>query len=348
MTESTTISDEARALHDSAIVIDATCPLANKRSEDGLSAPYLDWWIEGGATAIAPTVASREGAADGLRSVAFWRDLIARDDRLRLVTSAADVEQAKRDGTLGIILHFQGIGPIENDLNLVEVYKALGVGIIQLAYNIQSLAGAGCEVRDDEGLTPFGRALVERMNQHRVIVDCSHTGRRTTLEAIAHSRAPTVFSHANPFAVRPSGRAATDEQIRAVAATGGLTGIVGFPAFVSQGARPTLDQFIDHIAYVADLVGIEHVALGIDYFTGQVGVVDDDTAARGYRQWVDAGIWDPDNYPPPPYHYPEGIDTPRTLQNITARLLERGFTPADCRKVLGENWLRVYRAVWGA
>lgn len=348
MTDSVTISDEARALHESAIVIDATCPLANKRSEDGLKAPYLDWWIEGGATAIAPTVASREGTDEGLKSVAFWRTLIARDERLRLVTSAADVEGAKRDGKLGIILHFQGIGPLEDDINLVEVYKALGVGIIQLAYNVQSLAGAGCEVRNDEGLTDFGRQLIERMNEQRVIVDCSHTGRRTTLEAMAHSQAPVVFSHANPFAVRPSGRAASDEQIRAVAATGGLTGIVGFPAFVSQGPKPTLDQFIDHIAYVADLVGIEHVALGIDYFTGQVGVVDDDTAAQGYAQWVGAGIWDPDNYPPPPYYYPEGIGTPRTLQNITGRMLERGFTPDDCRKVLGENWLRVYRAVWGS
>jgi membrane dipeptidase len=332
---------DARAVHESAIVIDATCPLA-QRTE------FLDWWIEGGTTALAPTVASREGTAEALRRVAFWRDLTARDERLRLVTRAADIEQAKQDGTLGIIIHFQGIGPIEDDLNLVEVFKTLGLGMMQLAYNVQSLAGAGCEVAVDEGLTPFGRDLIDRMNAQRVIVDCSHTGRRTTLEAIARSQAPTVFSHANPAAMHPSGRCISDEQIRAVAATGGLTGMVGFPAFVSSDRHPTLDQFIDHIAYVADLVGIDHVALGIDYFTGQVPVVDDETARKGYDQWVAAGLWDPANYPPPPYHYPQGIDTPRGLPNLTAGMLRRGFTPEDCHKVLGGNWLRVFRAVWGA
>jgi membrane dipeptidase len=265
-----------------------------------------------------------------------------------LVRSAADVQACKREGRFGIIFHIQGTVPIEDNLDLIAVYKALGVGIIQLTYNVRNRAGDGCEERNDAGLSNFGVDLVKRLNEERVIVDCSHTGYRTTMEAIALSTAPVVFSHANAKAVHPSPRSITDEQIRAVAATGGLVGTVGFPAFVSARPQPTLDEFIDHIAYIAELVGIEHTAIGIDYFTGQAGVMELGLARKNYAQWIASRLWQPETYPPPPYHYPAGIEDPRGLPNLTARLLERGFSEDDARKVLGENWLRVYRAVWGA
>ncbi|RIK46974.1 MAG: peptidase M19 [Chloroflexi bacterium] len=330
----------AERVHRDAIIIDATCPL--------LDPTYVDWWIEGGATAAAPTLASSEDAAHTCKRIGGWLRAIAQDPRLRLVRSAADVEACKRDGAFGIIFHIQGTAPIEDNLDMISVYKALGVGIIQLTYNVRNRAGDGCEERNDAGLSNFGVDLVKRLNEERVIVDCSHTGYRTTMEAIALSTAPVVFSHANAKAVHPSPRNITDEQIRAVAATGGLVGTVGFPAFVSARPHPTLDEFIDHIAYIADLVGIEHTAIGIDYFTGQAGVMELEQAKANYARWIASRLWQPETYPPPPYHYPAGIDDPRGLPNLTARLLERGFSEPDVRKVLGENWLRVYRAVWGA
>jgi membrane dipeptidase len=327
-------------VHAEAIVIDAVCPLlADPR--------YIPWWVEGGATAAAPTVGAFEGPRETLKSVARWVRLTASDPTLVLVKRAADIEAAKRENKFGIILHFQNTIMYEDDLDLIDAFKALGVGMAQLTYNVKNRVGDGCEERTDCGLSYFGMRLIERCNQARVIVDCSHTGYRTTLEAIEHSSAPVVFSHANAKALRPSGRTITDEQIKAVAATGGLVGSVGFPAFVSRQPRPTLDEFIDHIAYIADLVGIDHTGLGIDYFTGQAGVVEQEEAERSYRRAVDAGIWDPDNYPPPPYYYPSGIETPRTLPNLTKRLLERGFSVEDTKKVLGGNWLRVFRSVWG-
>jgi membrane dipeptidase len=329
----------AARIHREAIVIDATCPL--------LTGDYVDWWIEGGATAAAPTVGGFEPAMTALRTIAGWHRLIQLDARLRLIRAARDIEAARANDQFGIILHFQGTDPIENDLNLVEAYKALGVGMIQLTYNVKNRVGDGCEERTDGGLSNFGVRLIERMNQARVIVDCSHTGYRTTMEAIALSAAPVVFSHANAKAVYPSARNITDDQIKAVAATGGLVGAVGFPAIVSSSPRPSLDEFIDHIAYVADLVGIEHVGLGIDYFPGQEGVADLETARKRYQAAVDVGRWHPDTYPPPPYVYPAGIETPRTLHNLTARLLERGFDEASVKLILGGNWLRVFRAIWG-
>jgi membrane dipeptidase len=122
--------------------------------------------------------------------------------------------------------------------------------------------------------------------------------------------------------------------------------VVGFPAFVAATPRPSLDQMIDHVAWYADTIGIDHVGIGIDYFLGQHGIVDDAAARRTYDEQVRTGRWG-EGYPPPPYHYPAGIETPDRLANLTAGLLARGFSEADARKVLGGNWLRVYRAVWG-
>jgi membrane dipeptidase len=332
----------AEALHRNAIVIDATCPLVTYRQ-------HFDLYRKGGCTAIAPTVGGSggsPGAGGTLAELGRWHTLLRERDDLLLVRRAGDVEQAKREGRLGLVLHFQGTDPIENDLDLVEAYKALGVGIIQLTYNVKNRVGDGCEERTDAGLSRFGLRLIERMNKARVIVDCSHTGYRTTLDAIHASSAPVVFSHANAYAVHPSPRNIKDDQAKAVAATGGLVGIVGYPAFVAATPRPTLDQMLDHAAYYADLIGTDHIGIGVDFFTGQRGIVDDATARRMYDQLRAAGRWS-DGYPPPPYYYPQGLETPDKFANLTAALLKRGFSESDTRKILGENWVRIYRAVWG-
>jgi membrane dipeptidase len=336
------MSADFQDLHRDAIVIDAVCPLL---ADPG----HLDLYRRGGLTLVAPTVGGfAGGAAETLRSIGRWLKLVRESKDFLLVKQAADVRRAKAEGKLGILLHFQGTEPIEDDLNLVDAYKELGVGIIQLSYNVKNRFGDGCEERTDAGLSRLGLRLIERLNSARVIVDCSHTGYHTTMDAISASTAPVVFSHANPRAVYASPRNILDEQIKAVAATRGLTGIVGYPAFVSASARPTLDEFIDHIDHVVQLVGIDHVALGIDYFEGMDPIMPLERAKRQYEHFIASGIWSAKSYPPPPYHYPEGIETPQDFPNLTAGLLRRGYGEADIRKILGENWLRVYRAVWGA
>ena len=327
-------------IHDEAIVIDAVSPLAMRRQ-------YIDWYIEGGATATAPTIAVFEGAGPTLRILGDWIRAIDADPRLTLVKRAADFAAAKADGKFGVLFHFQGTGPIEDDLNLIDAYKALGVGMIQLAYNIKNSVGDGCEERTDAGLSYFGLQVVERLNEARVVVDCTHTGYRTTMDAIEASTRPVVFSHSNPKAVKESARNIRDEQIKAAAATGGLIGMVGFPAFVSASPRPTLDEFIDHIDYVVKLVGDDHVGLGIDYYWIQAAFTEIEEATRLYEEFVSAGKWRPDSYPPPPIHYVDGIETPCDLRNLTRRLLERGYSEEATKKILGGNWVRVFREVWG-
>lgn len=302
---------------------------------------------EGGVTVTVPSVAGTDPAAATMRSIARWKRLIAADPTLAAIHGTADIEAAKASGRMGILLHFQGTGPIEDDLDLIDLYKELGVGVIGLCYNVRNRVGDGAEERTDSGLSRFGLALVRRLNETRVIVDCSHTGVRTSLEAAEVSHAPVVASHSKPRGLHPSPRNVPDDLIKAIAETGGVVGTAGFPSFLGTETKPTLDRFIDAISYVADLAGIDHTALGIDYYRGQHEVASPERAQAHYDAALRAGIWQPGTYPPPPHHHPDGIATPRDLPNLTARMLERGFTVDDVTKVLGLNWMRVYHAVWG-
>ncbi len=326
-------------LHADAIVVDAVCPLARDRR-------YLDWYREGGVTLTVPSVGGTELSGPTLRNIASWKRTLADDPTLAMVRSAADVEAAKAAGRMGIAMHFQGTDPVEDDLDLVRVYKELGVGVIGLCYNVKNRVGDGSEERTDSGLSRFGMDLVRRLNEFRIILDCSHTGVRTSLEAVETGTAPAVLSHSNPRGIHETARNVPDDLIKAIAESGGVVGTAGFPSFLGAEPKPTLDRFIDAIAYVADLVGIQHTGLGVDYYLGQHEVASLEQAQEMYDSLIRSGSWQPETYPPPPHHYPDGISTPRELPNLTARLLERGFSPDDVRLVLGGNWLRVYREVW--
>jgi membrane dipeptidase len=331
----------ATDLHRCAIIIDATCPLVRIPR-------YVDWWREGGATAIAPTITGVEGnARSGFAAIGRWQRYVRERDDTLIVYRAGDIERAKREGKLGLVLHCQGTAIMEDEIDLLDAYQAAGLRVVQLCYNRRNLIGDGASERSDGGLSYFGLKVIERLNALRLVIDCAHTGERTSLEAVERSSAPVVISHANAFALHDNGRNVSDDLIKAIAGSGGLVGTVGFPPFLTWDGQPELDRFIDDIAYKADLVGMDHVGLGIDYYEGQHGVEPDDVAMTRYEHRLATGQWRPEEYPPPPYRFPKGIETPRTLPALTGRLLERGFGEDDVRKVLGLNWMRVYEAVWG-
>ncbi|ESW63456.1 dipeptidase [Mesorhizobium sp. C277A] len=329
-----------KQLHEAAIIIDAVCPLLDDHAR-------IADYQAGGLTAIAPTVGYWHGAGATMRTIGSWHRLLRERDDLVLVRAAADIRKAKALGKTGIIMHFQGPAPIEDSLDLIDAFKALGVGIMQLAYNVKNRIGDGCEERTDAGLSRFGLQVVDRMNQARMIVDCSHTGIQTTMDAIEHSSAPVIISHANAKSVHPSPRNISDEMIKAIAESGGTIGVVGFPGFVSGDKRPTIDQFIDHIVYMCDLVGTQCITLGIDYYSGQSPYMDDAASIKDYRGFLAENIWSADAYPEPPHFYPAGIETPKTMLALTEALLRRGFTADDIRKIYGDNLLRIYETIWG-
>lgn len=322
----------ASALHESAVVVDGTCPGYYWMQN-------LPAWREGGATCCVVTVVAFEDIRQAASGIAgMFRFIREHPDDLVLATTVDDIVAAKAAGKLAVVLQFQGTHALGYELDLVEFYWRLGIRVIQLTYNQRSPVGDGCEEPGNAGLSAFGRNVVAEMNRLGIVVDVSHTGERTSLDAVEVSTAPVVASHSNPAALHPSARNISDDLIKALAGTGGLVGINGFSAFLDAG-RPGLDRFVDHIAYVADLVGIEHVALGLDYTIREAPL-------ELYEQYVRDGIWSAATYPPPPWTFPDRLDTAAEFPNLTARLLERGFADADVRAVLGTNWLRVFGAVW--
>ena len=332
---------DSTQLHRDAIIIDATCPLARKHE-------YIQWYREGGATAIAPTITGVTGnARSGFALIGGWHRYARERDDTLIARQATDIELAKHERKLALILHCQGTAIIEDELDLVDAYQQAGLRIVQLCYNRKDLVGDGAAEKNDSGLSHFGTALVKRLNRLGMVVDCSHTGERTSLDAVETSSDPVIISHANARALHANRRNVSNDLIREIARSGGVIGTVGFPAFLIANGQPTLDQFIDDIAYKADLVGIEHVGIGIDYYEGQHPVEDEQAALSRYRARLETGQWHAEDYPPPPYRFPQGIETPRTLEPLTRRLLERGFSESDVRKIWGLNWIRVYRQVWG-
>jgi membrane dipeptidase len=266
---------------------------------------------------------------------------------LVLCRSAHDIRQAKKDGKLGIFYHFQGPSPLDISLDRVWYYKQMGVGVMQFAYNTRNPYANGITERVDGGLSILGQRLVKACNEARMIVDVSHTGAKSSFDAISASTEPVIISHGNARGLIDSPRNVNDDLIKAIAATGGFVGAVAFPPFVSKNKRPTMDDMVAMIDYLVELVGVDHVTMGLDYDRSTHGILPEEEVQAQYEMLLESGAWDQSAYPPPPYHYPEGMELPNTLHNLTGALLARGYSKEDLAKIWGGNWLRVIDLVWG-
>ncbi|HXS62454.1 MAG TPA: dipeptidase [Streptosporangiaceae bacterium] len=309
--------------------LDAACPLIQPRD----LAKYLPDLRAGEVTTVLATVASIEDSRYTVAALAHWLSLERQSSLgFRIARCSADIDAAHAAGDLAVVLHFQGGDPIEADVNLLDAYHALGVRVMQPTYNARNRLGDGCLERANSGLSKLGRAAIARMNELGIAVDIAHVGRRTSLEVIEASAAPVIVSHGNACGVYDSRRNLTDEQIKAVAASGGVIGVCAFPGFVSA-ADADLDKVLDHVDYLAGLVGAEHVGLGLDFATE----TEEDYDYFGYEE---------DTYPRPPWTYPPGIAGFADLRNIGPALARRGYTAEQIAGIASGNFLRVFRAVW--
>jgi membrane dipeptidase len=330
----------AERIHAESIVFDAACPLA-------VVGTWYESWVKGGATAIAPTVAwPRDDTASAVRRITDYLGMIANDPRLMLIERTDQFHEAKRTNRMGIVLHFQTPYPFARDLSLVRMFHKLGVRMVQITYNVKNYVGDGCEERTDCGLSKFGIKLIKELNSQGIVVDLSHTGYRTTMEAMEVSEHPCVFSHSNPKAVHDSVRNITDDQIKAVAQRGGVIGLNATAYFVAKKTQPTMKDLVAHVKYIADLVGIDYIGVGLDYYEGMSSVASDEEAWRLYNSFVAEGVWAPPTYVPPPWPFPREIRLPENLPNLTVALAEEGFHEEEIKKVLGLNFLRVFEQCW--
>lgn len=295
-----------------------------------------------GVTAINATIAVWDDYGQVLDNITRWYAwLDANADLILQVNAADDIRRAKRLGKTGVIFGWQNAAPIGGDIGRLRLFHRLGVRIIQLTYNERNLLGNGCYERVDEGLSRFGLSVVAEMNRLGILIDLSHCGDRTTLEAIEASELPVAITHANARAQFDHPRNKTDEAIRALVGRGGVIGANAFPMFFPGGFDATVEVYLDAIEGLVQRAGPEHVAIGTDFCMEQ---------SREWFQWIFSSQGSiPAKevaFTPHPYRHLRGFEDPGKFEDLADRLGRRGYDDRVVAGILGENWLRLFEQVW--
>jgi membrane dipeptidase len=304
------------------------------RPQDNSFLPQLRRYRAAGVSAVMLNVGFGDmGAEEHLRNLASMRHWIeARPAEYLLLNTADDITLAHASGRLAVGFDIEGANAIGDQLSLVSAYYALGVRWMLLVYNNNNRVGGGCQDADT-GLTPFGRQVLAEMERVGMQVCCSHTGHRTVRDVLALATRPVIFSHSNASALHAHPRNIPDDLIRACAATGGVVGINGIGSFLGQNDNRS-ETFARHVDHVAQLVGPQHVALGLDYvFDTQE--MEDYLAKMAHTFPAELG-------------YQKGLRmvAPEQLEEIVSTLQQWGYSDTDLQAVLGGNWMRLARAVW--
>ncbi|MFC3025038.1 dipeptidase [Vibrio zhugei] len=322
----------ATDLHDDAIVIDGLVIAKWERE-------LFEDMRKGGITAANCTVSVWEGFQNTVDNIVAMNALLDENSDLVLkVRKTEDIRRAKQAGKTGVMMGFQNAHAFEDQLGYVQIFKDLGVGVVQMCYNTQNLVGTGCYERDG-GLSGFGHEIVAEMNDVGMMCDLSHVGAHTSKEVILASKKPVCYSHCLPSGLKDHPRNKSDEELKFIADHGGFVGVTMFAPFLKNGIHSTVDDYVEAIAYIYNLVGEDQIGIGTDFTQGHgQSFFEWLTHDKGYaRRLTNFGeIINPD-----------GIRTLGDFPNLTEALLRHGFTEPQVRKIMGENWLRVLGDVWG-
>jgi membrane dipeptidase len=322
------ISEQAKQIHSQSLVWDAhACFPLNPNSNLNELKRYRDSGVNFVSLNIGMDMDSFENV---IRVLACFRNHIAlHPDELILALSVDDILRAKDSGKLAIAFDLEGSDPIRGDINLVPFYYDLGIRQMLLAYNKDNRASGGC-MEGNIGLTDFGKRVIQEMNRVGMVVDVTHMGYLATMDAFEVSSSPVIFSHSNPKGVLDHARNISDEQIKACAKTGGVVAINGIGDFLGGTSNEIIVQ---HIEYVMDLVGPEHVGIGLDYVVDKQELID---YIEGH----------PDIFPREKFNDYLSFVEPEQLPQITELLYKKGHGEQVIRGILGENFLRVAKQVW--
>lgn len=357
-----------RDVSESAVVINALGGLSNPnaRSEEpapatgvsGADRDMIDARViadarASGLTAVNITLGHVAGDMEpfehSVREIGIWDRRIERHSAdLVKVRTAADIVKAKRENRIGVIYGFQNSTMMGDDVSRVDIFANLGVRVFQLTYNPANAAGDGSMAPENRGLTPFGRALVDRLNANDVMVDLSHSGQRTCLDAIRASRKPISINHTGCRALVDLPRNKTDEELRLVAEKGGFVGIYFMP-FLNKASKATADDVVAHIEHALKVCGEDHVGIGTD---GGITAIDDLDAYKAeiaieIANRKAAGIGavgeNPDTLP-----FVIDLRGPDQFHDLADRLRARGHSERVVDKILGLNFLSYAKMIWGA
>jgi membrane dipeptidase len=329
------VSEPDRAWLADAVVWDnhACMPL---RADDSFL-PQLERCRHAGLTLVTLNVGfDLTSFEQNLRVLAHFRWFVqCHPDRYQLVHTLTDIYAAKRSGRLGVCFNLEGTRALGDQLSMIELFHALGVKWMLMAYNRNNSVGGGCQ-DEDSGLTAFGRQVLDEMARVGMVPCCSHTGWRTAMQVMEHASGPVIFSHSNCHAVHAHPRNIPDELIKACAATRGVVGINGVTPFL--GADVDLDRAVaamfPHIDHVVQLVGPDHVGLALDYVFDMQELYDYFSASPALF--------------PPENGYDQGFQfvPPEQIAGLVERMLDHGYPRAAILNIMGGNHVRIAAEVW--
>ena len=338
-------SSRAVSLVERALVIDMLAPLKIDFSPEAytrrLDPESIAEFRGSGITGFHHSAAFLGATAheEVLAYLAAWQGFVGRHaESFCLVDKAADLDRAKAQGKVAVMMGVQNADHFRT-VDDVRTFHQLGQRCAQLTYNSQNFVGSGGTDRIDGGVSDYGAEVIKAMNAVGMLVDVSHCGDRTTLDAIELSAGPIAITHSNCRALNDHPRLKTDEAIRKLAAKGGVMGITGVRNFVRDREPTTVEHVVDHIDHVAKLVGIEHVGIGSD---ADLNGYDDMPADQlkmllglykssyAFRDKLDT----------------DGFDHPKKIYDLTEALIGRGYSDSDIELVLGGNFRRLLGGIW--
>jgi membrane dipeptidase len=347
-------------IHQQSIVIDGLNAIFPRNFDE----QYVSHLREGGIDVVQITIPDIESfstsyVADELTKL-FVDIRKLKHLGIRLVTTASEIRQTKKEGGIAVLLGTQGSGYLGLDLDSLDYYYQLGIRAMQPTYQQRNQFGSGCGEKKDEGLSELGLEWVHRLNELRILISLSHAGRQTSLDAIRNSNDPVIFSHSNVKAICNHVRNIDDEQIRACAEKGGVIGLTPVAMFVSvekDQRRLTIEDYLRHLDYVVKLAGIDYVGLGLDLAeelfydrekvlakrsnlpsltSPSMKEIEDEFLSSGRAKLPFAELY-----------MPPWIQKMADMPKISEALSKSGYSDQDIRKILGENFLRVFERVFG-
>jgi membrane dipeptidase len=328
-----------------SLVIDMLAPLKLDFRPEAYALPLTDaeaaMFRTCGITGFHNSVGVGGASAydDALEFIAAWSGFVGRNTHVfSLVGKVDDLDAAKAKQKIAVIMGLQNADEFREPKDVKAFYE-LGLRCAQLTYNTQNLLGSGSTERVDGGISDYGEQIIMSMNEVGMLVDVSHSGDKTTLDAIELSPKPIAFTHSNCRALNNHPRLKTDEAIRKLAAKGGVMGITGVRMFVKDKEPTTVEDIVDHIDHVVKLVGIEHVGIGSDSdLMGYDHMPPDQykqlkagyKASYAFRDKIDT----------------DGFDHPRKVYDLTAALIRRGYSGSNIQAILGGNFRRLLGITW--
>lgn len=317
---------------------------------DGLQCGHFDRDVlvalqSAGLGGVVVTCGFWEDTTESLDSLGRWRDLLRENsDIAAIALGPDDIVAAAAEGKIAAILGFQNSNLFAGRIRLVEMFAELGVRVVQLTYNNQNELAGSCYEAEDSGLSRFGREVIAEMNRSGMLVDCSHVGNRSTLNAIEASDKPIAVTHANADSLFPHKRNKTDDVLRALGETGGVIGCATYRNITGDYYCQSIETWCEMVARTVEIAGIDSVAVGTDR-SHNFTPPDYDWMRMGrWTRGVDYGAASaarPGKAPPPDW-----FQTLQDLDKIPNGLRSVGFSEEEVAKITHENWLRLYRATF--